>query len=132
MLPFPENMPQDIVFCIGTGIGIILGIVAESILHANRNRSRGSASGGSGEGVELYVGNLSYDTTDRDLEKAFGKFGNVVSSRIIINRSNGRSKGFGFVEMIDDSAADKAIKAMHGNQLDGRKLVVNEAKSRSR
>ena len=85
-----------------------------------------------GDGIELYVGNLSYDMTDPDLEKAFQTYGKVLSARIIKNKFNDRSKGYGFVEMDNQSGADKAVKAMNGKEVMGRKLVVNEARSKSR
>jgi len=91
-----------------------------------------SAAESSGEGSELYVGNLSYDIKERELEKTFAKFGTVLSTRIIANKSNGRSKGYGFVEMAGQAAAAKAVKAMHGKEISGRKLVVNEARSKSK
>jgi len=82
--------------------------------------------------VELYVGNLSYDTTDGDLRAAFAKFGQVVSIRLIENKYNGKSKGYGFLEMGDGSQAQAAIQAFNGREFKGRKIVVSEAKSRSR
>jgi cold-inducible RNA-binding protein len=76
---------------------------------------------------KLYVGNLSYSTTDESLKEAFSKAGEVVSANVIIDKMTGRSRGFGFVEM-EDSAADKAIEMFNGNDVDGRKLTVNEAR----
>ncbi len=98
----------------------------------SRERSAPAPSGGTGVGVELYVGNLPYDTTDKELARAFERFGRVLSVRMIENRRNGKPKGFGFVEMQDDATADTAIKAMNGTDFKGRSLVVNEAKSRER
>ena len=80
--------------------------------------------------MNLYVGNLSYDTRDSDLEQAFGAFGSVDSARVIMDRDSNRSKGFGFVEMSDDSAAQEAISALDGTDLQGRTIKVNEAKPR--
>ncbi len=85
-----------------------------------------------GQGVELYVGNLPYDSKDRDVIRAFEKHGPVVSIRLIKNKFNGRSRGYGFIEMADEASAERAVKAMNGFEVKGRKLVVNEAKSRSR
>lgn len=82
--------------------------------------------------TEMYVGNLSYDISEKDLSRAFENFGEVLSVRIIKNRSNGKSKGFGFVEMADRSQSFAAIRALDGEELKGRKIVVNEARSRSR
>ena len=76
---------------------------------------------------KLYIGGVSYNTTQQGLQDAFSKFGNVVSASIIMDKMTGRSRGFGFVE-IDDSAAEAAIQAMNGATLDGRKLTVNEAR----
>jgi RNA recognition motif-containing protein len=76
---------------------------------------------------KLYVGNLPYKTTQEDLKELFSKFGAVTSSILISDKFTGRSKGFGFVEM-DDEAADKATKEMNGYEMEGRKLVVNEAR----
>ena len=80
--------------------------------------------------MNLYVGNLSYDTRDADLEQAFGAFGSVDSARVIMDRDSNRSKGFGFVEMNDSSAAQEAISALDGTDLQGRTIKVNEAKPR--
>jgi cold-inducible RNA-binding protein len=77
---------------------------------------------------KLYVGNLSFQTTEADLTSMFEQHGTVESARIITDRDTGRSKGFGFVEMSDDSAADKAIAQLNGQQVGGRALTVNEAR----
>lgn len=95
-------------------------------------RASGASSGGTGQGVELYVGNLPYETSERDLGQAFERFGRVLSVRMIENRRNGKPKGFGFVEMADDPSAEAAIKAMNGADFKGRAIVVNEAKSPNR
>ncbi len=76
---------------------------------------------------KLYVGGVSYSTTEQGLGEAFSKFGKVVSASIIMDKMTNRSRGFGFVEM-EDADADAAIAAMNGATLDGRKLIVNEAK----
>jgi RNA recognition motif-containing protein len=77
---------------------------------------------------KLFVGNLSYSVTSESLEEMFKQYGEVESAAVIMDRETGRSKGFGFVEMNDDAAADAAIKALDGNENDGRKLTVNEAR----
>lgn len=77
---------------------------------------------------KLYVGNLSYSTTDESLNGAFAVFGPVASARVIMDRETGRSKGFGFVEMTSDEDAMKAVAAMDGKDLEGRNLKVAEAK----
>jgi RNA recognition motif-containing protein len=79
---------------------------------------------------KLYVGNLPYGTTDGDLQEMFGEFGAVDSAQVIMDRETGRSKGFAFVEMANDQAAQAAINALNGKDLDGRALTVNEARPR--
>jgi RNA recognition motif-containing protein len=81
-------------------------------------------------GKKLYVGNLSYDTTNGILEQLFGEFGTVQSAQVIMDRDTGRSKGFGFVEMGSDQEARAAIAALSGKDVGGRTLTVNEAKPR--
>jgi cold-inducible RNA-binding protein len=76
----------------------------------------------------IYVGNLSFRTTENDVTTAFAGYGSVESVNIITDRETGRSKGFGFVEMAAQADADKAITALNGTELDGRALTVNEAK----
>ncbi|NTW75711.1 MAG: RNA-binding protein [Candidatus Moranbacteria bacterium] len=76
---------------------------------------------------KLYIGNLSYNTTDESLRAAFQQAGTVVSVAVIMDKMTGRSRGFGFVEM-EDADADKAIDMWNGKDLDGRELVVNEAR----
>ncbi|HRU18981.1 MAG TPA: hypothetical protein P5125_01360 [Kiritimatiellia bacterium] len=82
--------------------------------------------------VEIYVGNLSYDMTEAQMRKEFEKYGVVKSARIICNRFNHKSKGFGFVEMPNRAEAEAAVKALHDKEILGRKLRVNEAKNKSR
>ncbi|MFH0755539.1 MAG: RNA-binding protein [bacterium] len=79
---------------------------------------------------KLYVGGVSYNTTDGLLLEAFSKAGEVVSAVIIMDKMTGRSKGFGFVEMATDEGATAAIEMWNGKELDGRKLTVNEARPR--
>src|SRR5688572_10364443 len=81
-------------------------------------------------GKKLYVGNLSYGTSQSDLEAMFGAHGTVESAQIIMDRDTGRSKGFAFVEMKTDQEAQAAIQALSGKEVDGRALTVNEAKPR--
>ena len=80
--------------------------------------------------MNIYVGNLSYRMTDGDLEELFAKFGEVKSAKIIMDRDTGRSKGFAFVEMMTEIAANEAIEALNGNECEGRTLKVNEARPR--
>jgi cold-inducible RNA-binding protein len=79
---------------------------------------------------KLYVGNLSYETTDGDLQTLFGPHGTVQSAQIIMDRDTGRSKGFGFVEMDNGEQAQAAITALNGQQVNGRALTANEARPR--
>jgi RNA recognition motif-containing protein len=81
-------------------------------------------------GKKLYVGNLTYEVTDRDLEQMFAAHGTVESAQVIMDRDTGRSKGFGFVEMKTDQEAQAAIQALNGQDAGGRALTVNEAKPR--
>jgi RNA recognition motif-containing protein len=79
---------------------------------------------------KLYVGNLSFNTSTEDLEKMFAESGTVQSTNIIEDRDTGRSRGFAFVEMSNDEEAQNAITALNGKEIDGRALLVNEAKPR--
>jgi RNA recognition motif-containing protein len=80
--------------------------------------------------MNIYVGNLAYDVTEADLRAAFEAFGAVASVRLIKDQLSGQSKGFGFVEMASTSEAQAAINALHGKDLLGRTLNVNEARPR--
>jgi cold-inducible RNA-binding protein len=77
---------------------------------------------------KLFVGSLSFNTTDAELGEAFAKAGTVVSAKVIMDRDSGRSKGFGFVEMSTDEEAQEAIRLLGDQELDGRRLTVNIAK----
>jgi len=81
-------------------------------------------------GKKLYVGNLSYETTDSDLQNLFQPHGTVQSAQVIMDRDAGRSKGFGFVEMNSGEEAQAAIAALNGKDMNGRALTVNEARPR--
>jgi RNA recognition motif-containing protein len=80
--------------------------------------------------MKIYVGNLAYSVTDAELQTAFGAFGEVSSATVISDKFSGQSKGFGFVEMPDNSAAEKAIQSLNGQPIGGRNVKVNEAKPR--
>ena len=82
--------------------------------------------------MNMYIGNLAYNVTEEDLNEAFSEFGNVESVNIIKDRFSGQSKGFGFVDMPDNSEADKAIKALNGNDFKGRDIKVNQANQRTK
>lgn len=77
---------------------------------------------------KLYIGSLSYSTTNDSLRDAFAQAGTVESASVVIDKMSGRSRGFGFVEMSSDEEAQKAIDMFNGKELDGRKLIVNEAR----
>lgn len=81
-------------------------------------------------GNKLYVGNLAYSVRDDSLQQAFSQFGTVTSAKVMMDRETGRSKGFGFVEMGSDAEAQAAINGMNGQALEGRAVVVNEARPR--
>ena len=82
-------------------------------------------------GRRLYVGNLAWTVTDQDLRDVFSEAGNVDSSQVIMDRATNRSRGFGFVEMTTDEAADAAIKKLNGREIKGRPIRVNEAQART-
>jgi RNA recognition motif-containing protein len=81
---------------------------------------------------KLYVGNLSYNSTEDSLRNLFSEFGNVASAKIIFDRETGNSKGFGFIEMGTDDEASAAIAGTNGREFDGRQLRVNEAMDKPR
>ena len=80
--------------------------------------------------MNIYVGNVSYDLTEKELEELFAEFGSVSAARIITDRQSGRSKGFGFVEMDNKAEGEEAIKQLDGKEMNGRPLKVNEARPR--
>ncbi len=80
--------------------------------------------------MNLYVGNLSYDMTDEDLQQVFEEYGTVSKVNIIMDRDSGRSKGFGFVEMENSEDGEKAVQELDGQEVKGRSLKVNQARPR--
>ncbi|MDX8403361.1 MAG: RNA-binding protein [Mariprofundaceae bacterium] len=80
--------------------------------------------------MNIYVGNLSFNTDDHGLSEVFAEFGEVASAKVVMDRETDRSRGFGFIEMDSSDEANAAIKALDGAELDGRNLRVNEAKPR--
>ena len=80
--------------------------------------------------LNIYVGNLSFDTTERELETVFSSYGEVQSARIATDRDTSRPRGFGFIEMANQAEAQNAIAGMNGKELQGRTLIVNEARPR--
>ena len=79
--------------------------------------------------MNVYVGNLPFNTNSADLEALFAEYGEVESAAVVTDRDTGRSRGFGFIEM-PDAAANEAIEALNGSDYDGRQLTVNEARPR--
>lgn len=81
--------------------------------------------------TKLFVGSLPWSVNDRTLQETFEAHGTVVSAKIITDRDTGRSRGFGFVEMENPTDAEKAMRSLNNSELDGRNIIVNEAKARS-
>ena len=81
--------------------------------------------------MNIYVGNMSYDATEENIREAFSQYGEVSSVNIIMDRDTGRPRGFGFVEMPDDEAAQKAIAELNNKEIAGRAITVNVAKPRN-
>jgi cold-inducible RNA-binding protein len=111
------------------GIGVLLGMRVRRSPQGARNRSNAPVRIHSNGPVEIYVGNLASETGEDDLRKAFERFGKVDSARVISNRANGGTRVFAFVVMAEPGQAAAAIQALNGKDLDGRRLVVNEARS---
>ncbi len=82
-------------------------------------------------GKRLYVGNLSYNTTELELREAFGQAGTVTDAKVVMDRETGRPRGFAFVEMSSEQEAQNAIQQLNGRELDGRAINVNEAQERT-
>jgi len=80
--------------------------------------------------MNIYVGNLSYDATDETIRKAFESFGQVTSAKVIKDKYTGQSRGFGFVEMLEQAQAQTAIKSLNGKELLGKEISVSEARPR--
>jgi hypothetical protein len=99
--------------------------------NGNRRQQSAPSTGGDGQ-IEIYAGNLSYEMTEQELGKLFKEFGAVTSARIITNRFNGKSKGYGFVEMGNRGEAQNAMSSLNGRDVCGRRIVVNEAKNDGR
>ena len=81
--------------------------------------------------MNIYVGNLAYSVTDDELKEMFSTYGEVASANVISDKFSGRSKGFGFVEMPDDSSAEEAIKGLNETDMGGRNIIVNQARPRA-
>ncbi|MFZ1484228.1 MAG: RNA-binding protein [Candidatus Saccharimonadales bacterium] len=80
--------------------------------------------------TKLFVGSLPWGVDDAQLEELFAAYGQIVSAKVIVDRDTNRSKGYGFVELEDDAAAKKAVEALNGSDVQGRPIVVNEARPR--
>jgi hypothetical protein len=123
-------------FLAGLLIGSYRRRSADAGARQPRQKSRDRAPQGQktakGDRVEIYVGNLSYEMSEKEVAALFEAFGQVMSARLIENKFSGKSKGFGFIEMPNRDHAMAAIRALNGKELKGRKLIVNEARSRAR
>ena len=127
MLALPEPVPAAV-----TRLHLRLGSHRAPFL-STRKANRGSFLPLFGSLIlakKLYVGNLTYNVNESDLEALFSQFGTVQSAQIIVDRDTNRSKGFGFVEMDTDAEAQAAIQGLHDKEHDGRRFTVNEAKPR--
>jgi len=80
--------------------------------------------------MNIYIGNLHYNVNEEELKEIFKKYGEVISAIIIKDKYTGRSKGFGFIEMLNDEEADKAINNLHDTEIRGRRVAVNKARER--
>jgi hypothetical protein len=133
--PFKDVTPHvaaGIAAGAGLVVGLGLGFFLPKLFSGYGGSGYSSSGGGDGDCIEIYVGNLSYDMNEAQMRKEFEKYGTVKSARIISNRFNHKSKGFGFVEMPNRPEAEAAVKALHDKDVLGRKLRVNEAKNKSR
>ena len=121
-------------------VWFIVGIKLGELLHAKKRDSskksrepKSDSRRGPTKGcVEIYVGNLSYDVSEGELRKQFKDFGKVASVRLIKNKYNGKSKGYGFIEMSNRNDAEMAIRKMNNKDIMGRRIIVNEAKTDAR
>jgi RNA recognition motif-containing protein len=119
-------------FCVAASPAIRSGsIVGRLEAFGRRQFSSELTQEKSNMGRRLYVGNLSYDTTELELRETFGKFGTVADAKVVTDRDTGRPRGFAFVEMSADQEAQEAIAQLNGRELGGRALNVNEAQERS-
>lgn len=111
--------------------GLLLGRVLRRPSRRKRKRRRKNPAGNAGP-LDLYVGNLPFDFRDAELRRIFAKHGKVVSARVILNKSSGVSKGYGFVQMADRQSVKVVIKALSSHEVQGRRIVVSEARTSSR
>lgn len=130
---------MDISFSLAEAAWLVLyGFIAGVFLGMRVQNSRRTRTGQKPDvanatgTIEIYVGNLAYDLSEKELHDLFDRYGRVTSARVIMNKFNGKSKGYGFVTMDGASSAEEAIRALHGKDIKGRALVVNEAKAKAR
>lgn len=130
---FPNGLGLVVAIVVSLVVGFALGfLTAKQKRLFEKGISNGRKSADKKEGaVEIYVGNLSYDVSEKDVAGLFEPFGRIVEVRLIQHKNSGRSKGFGFVVMQNRSEAEKAIRTLHNTEMNGRRIVVNEAHSRS-
>jgi cold-inducible RNA-binding protein len=107
--------------------GLRQGVLLAGCPRIRRYKLKGAAMS-----TNLFVGNLAFATTNRELETMFAEYGEVTSAQVITDRDTGRSRGFGFVEMASSDSAEKAISSLDGRDISGRQIKVNVAKARSR
>ncbi len=112
-------------------LGLIAGMAVGRSTGGGGGRGRESRRG-SGGAAELYVGNLAYEMGEKELRKVFEPYGRVLSTRIIASKSSGASKGYGFVQMADIEGAKAAIEGLNSQKVQGRRLVVSEARSQAK
>ena len=137
-------MNTSLLLAISPGQWIGIGVVTPVVLlllgiaffknrkPAPRRKGSPAPKAASGEFVEIYVGNLSYEMNDDQLRAAFAKYGVVHSARVITHRPSGKSKGYGFVEMPHRTEAEIAIKAINDTDVMGRRIRCNEARANTR
>lgn len=126
-----HQLMQDLIVTAIAGgvIGLVAGFVVGYAVPKKKRIANKKFKNLPPGAVEIYIGNLSYDTTEDYLRKEFEKFGAVASVRIITNHFTHKSKGFGFIEMPNRSEAEKAIAALNETEMHGRKLHINEARN---
>lgn len=120
-------------FIVGIKIGELLSGTKKGSSKKGKRKSNSTERRAPGKGcIEIYVGNLSYDLSESEIRKQFKEYGKVVSVRLIKNKFNGKSKGYGFIEMNNRNDAELAIRKMNNKDILGRRIIVNEAKTDAR
>ena len=123
------SMTAAVAAGVGLVVGLVIGFFAGRAFAGRKRLANKKFKELPPGAVEIYVGNLSYDTTEDYLRKEFEKYGAVTSVRIITNHFTHKSKGFGFIEMPNRAEAEKAIAALNEAEVQGRKLHINEARN---